>query len=157
MRTMLLTSDPKGTIVNDNFQFFENLTIGHTVVMGRNTFNSLLDGPLKRRCNIVLTRKITFSDRLKAFKFNLLNFGTSLKFIKDKNYVLDNYDYEPVFIIGGKDIFMLFEEYCDDMHLIKLDRIHQGLVTFNPSQVLWRISSRKICEGKEIVYLTKKY
>jgi len=167
MRTMILTSDPNGVIGKDgklpwpmlkcDSDRFEKITVGHTVVMGRNTFNSLLQQPLKGRCNIVLTKKITFSDLFKAVKFNLLNLRTSLKFVKDKEYVLENYTYEPVYIIGGKEMFRLFEDCCDGVWWTKIYKEYEGDVIFKPSQILWRVSSRHQYEGYEIVYLTKKY
>ncbi|NLE32263.1 MAG: dihydrofolate reductase, partial [Bacteroidales bacterium] len=39
----------------DDLKHFKAITLGHTVVMGRNTFFSLPNGALPKRRNIVLT------------------------------------------------------------------------------------------------------
>ena len=40
-------------------KMFKSITLGHTVVMGRKTFESL-DGPLPGRTNIVVTRQVDY-------------------------------------------------------------------------------------------------
>jgi dihydrofolate reductase len=42
--------------VPEDLAFFKNMTQGHVVIMGRKTFESLPNGPLKNRINIVITR-----------------------------------------------------------------------------------------------------
>ncbi len=41
----------------DDLKRFKALTTGHTIIMGRKTFESLPKGALPNRCNIVLSRK----------------------------------------------------------------------------------------------------
>ena len=43
--------------LSDDLKRFKRLTTGHTVIMGRNTFDSLPNGPLPNRKNIVLTSR----------------------------------------------------------------------------------------------------
>jgi len=43
--------------LSDDLKRFKQLTTGHTVIMGRNTFDSLPNGPLPNRKNIVLTSR----------------------------------------------------------------------------------------------------
>ena len=42
--------------IKDDMKHFRRLTKGHIVLMGRNTFESLPNGPLPNRIHIVLTR-----------------------------------------------------------------------------------------------------
>jgi dihydrofolate reductase len=42
--------------LSDDLKRFKSLTSGHTVIMGRRTFDSLPKKPLPKRRNIVLTR-----------------------------------------------------------------------------------------------------
>ena len=62
MKTMILASTPSG-IIGDNGKLpwprlegdlkrFKERTLGHVVIMGRNTFNSLPNGPLPERCMV---------------------------------------------------------------------------------------------------------
>ena len=45
----------------DDLKRFKALTTGHTIVMGRNTFESLPKGALPNRRNVVITRQAGFS------------------------------------------------------------------------------------------------
>jgi len=46
--------------ISDDLKRFKSLTLGHTVIMGRNTWNSLPRRPLPKRRNIVLTHNVGF-------------------------------------------------------------------------------------------------
>ena len=70
---------------------FKSLTTGHTIIMGRKTFESLPKGALPNRRNIVLTRQeITFPG---AERYASLE--EALKQCKEE---------EEVFIIGGASV-----------------------------------------------------
>ena len=65
MRGILVATSPEGVIGKDNtipwyysedLKRFKRLTIGKTVIMGRNTWESLPIKPLPERRNIVITR-----------------------------------------------------------------------------------------------------
>ena len=47
--------------ISDDLKRFKSLTSGHTVIMGRNTWNSLPRRPLPKRRNIVLTHDTAFA------------------------------------------------------------------------------------------------
>ncbi|MBR1850342.1 MAG: dihydrofolate reductase [Bacteroidales bacterium] len=47
--------------IGDDLRRFKQLTTGHTVIMGRRTFESLPKRPLPKRRNIVITRNSDFS------------------------------------------------------------------------------------------------
>jgi dihydrofolate reductase len=87
--------------LHDDLKNFKRLTSGHTVVMGRKTWESLSVKPLPNRKNIVLSRKrdatitnsiasMTMEDALKSFSAN-----------------------EKIFIIGGAGIYKQFIEVSD--------------------------------------------
>ncbi len=44
-----------------DLKHFKNLTTGHTIVMGRKTFESLPKGALPNRRNVVITRQADYS------------------------------------------------------------------------------------------------
>ena len=67
MKGILVATSPEGIIGKDNtipwhypedLKRFKRLTIGKTVIMGRNTWESLPIKPLPERRNIVITRKL---------------------------------------------------------------------------------------------------
>ena len=73
----------------DDLKRFKELTIGHSIIMGRKTFESLPNGALPNRKNIVLTREKNYSNK-NIFVANNINDAIQLT----KN------DSNP-FIIGG--------------------------------------------------------
>jgi dihydrofolate reductase len=88
---------------------FKQLTTGHTVIMGRKTFDSLPNGALPNRKNIVLTRDMKF-------------IAENVDIIHSIEEVLELCkDQEQVFIIGGGEIYKLFMQYAD---ILFITRIH---------------------------------
>ncbi len=87
---------------------FKQLTTGHCIVMGRKTFESLPNGPLPNRRNIVLTRNHSF----KADGVDVIH---SLEDIFDicKNE-------EKVFVIGGEEVYKLFIQKADILHITRI-------------------------------------
>ena len=75
MRGILVATSPEGIIGKDNtipwyysedLKRFKRLTIGKTVIMGRNTWESLPIKPLPERRNIVITRNLI--ENVECFK-----------------------------------------------------------------------------------------
>jgi len=72
---------------------FKSLTIGHAVVMGRKTFESLPGGPLPDRTNIVLSKNPAFVHE------NCLVFSSL------DEALIKLSDEKEVFIIGGSQLY----------------------------------------------------
>lgn len=154
MIILIFASDLRGIIgKNDKLPWpplrgelkrFKDTTIGNTVVMGRNTFQTLPNGPLTGRRNIILTKKITFQDRWKSFKFNVKNIfsDTRLEFKTNVNDILYEYHYNQfgpnMFIIGGASIYRQFEEHCEKMIWTQVKEFYEGDTMFVPSQYTWQ-------------------
>ena len=75
MKGILVATSPEGIIGKDNtipwhysedLKRFKRLTIGKTVIMGRNTWESLPIKPLPERRNIVITRSLI--ENVECFK-----------------------------------------------------------------------------------------
>ena len=66
---------------------FKDITMNHTVVMGRKTFESLGNKPLRNRRNIVLSNTLPLTEGIEIYK-------TKEEFLNNLN------DNEEVFIIG---------------------------------------------------------
>lgn len=88
-----------------DMKHFKELTTGHTVVMGRKTFESLPKGALPNRRNIVLTRNAELSlEGAECFQ--------------DINQVLAHISTEEqVFIIGGEQIYRQTIDIADRIYL----------------------------------------
>lgn len=91
-----------------DLKYFKDKTRDKVVVMGRTTFESLPgQKPLKDRVNIVLSRNPDFSPE------GCIKCSSMGELFK----VLENYDMEDVFIIGGEDIYRQFLPFCSG-HLV---------------------------------------
>ena len=88
---------------------FKKLTIGHSIIMGRKTFDSLTN-PLPDRDNIVITRSTNYS-----------NPGIKVCSSIEEAMSLTKTDTQP-FIIGGGEIYSQTINMVDK---IELTRVHQ--------------------------------
>lgn len=93
--------------IKEDLIFFKNVTIYHTVLMGKNTYLSL-GKVLPNRVNIVLTH--TDID-------NVITYKNKEDFINDYKNTL-----EEVFIIGGESIYNEFINDADNIYLTEIDK-----------------------------------
>lgn len=96
--------------IKEDLKRFKKLTTGHSIIMGRKTFESISKA-LPGRLNIVLTKN-------KNFKFKNVstasNIHEAIELTKD--------DEQP-FIIGGSEIYSLFINMAQT---IELTRVHNS-------------------------------
>ena len=98
-------------IPNDQ-KWFQKVTTGKVVVMGRKTLESFPNGiPLKNRTNIVLTndRSLKVKDATVVYSVDEL--------LKE----LEKYKSEDVYVIGGEAVYEQLLPYCDTAHITKID------------------------------------
>lgn len=98
-----------------DLKYFKNLTEGHTVVMGRRTFESI-GKALPNRKNIVISHGDIFDKDIIVIH--------DFKEILDLN--------EEVFIIGGKSVYELFIPYADNLYLTEIDAEYEYADTYFP-------------------------
>lgn len=95
--------------IKQDLKRFRELTENNVVIMGRKTFYSLKNGPLKNRINIVLTRDADFHPK-GVYTANSINELGSLLYLPEC-------DGKEHFIIGGASIYCQFVEYCDKAYI----------------------------------------
>lgn len=124
----------------EDLAHFKDLTIGHTIIMGRHTFESLPHGALPGRRNIVLSK----------------NAASVLKEHSSPEHSSNNYEVyasleealshcdikKEVFIIGGAEV------YAKALPLA--DKIYMTLVDFNPQEADIFFPNFNIMDWKEI-------
>lgn len=93
----------------NDLKFFKNVTSGHTVLMGRNTFFSL-PKVLPNRTNIVIT------DIEEKYPSEVVIYNSIESFLKDYNNTN-----EEVFIIGGASIYKQFIDLADKLYLTEIE------------------------------------
>lgn len=97
--------------IKEEMQHFIRTTKGHTVVMGRKTFQSI-GKPLPKRTNIVLTN----NTELKIEGVTICN---------DFNWVINQSKKEDIFIIGGASIYKLFFPYANQLIISHLPKSYK--------------------------------
>lgn len=89
-----------------DLKHFKEITTGHTLIMGKRTFESLPNGPLPNRKNIVLTTMLTEGVVEGYFEADSIDDALELSSNADK-----------VFIIGGSAIYRQFMDLADSMNI----------------------------------------
>jgi dihydrofolate reductase len=99
--------------LSDDLKRFKKLTMGHTIIMGRNTYDHLLariGRMLPGRTSVVVTRNPDFST----------NDATVAHSIKEA-LRLSHADTEEVFVIGGAQLQSSMLPYADRLYLTQID------------------------------------
>lgn len=107
--------------IPEDLRHFKRLTLGHPMIMGRRTFQSLVEqfgGPLKGRRHLVVTRNPDFTSEQAEV------FGSPDEALAAAG------DVETVIIAGGASIYQQFLELADRMELTLVEGEHQGDVFF---------------------------
>lgn len=106
---------------------FRQLTIGHTVVMGRKTWDSLPSGfrPLPDRTNIVVSRRANIRPEPDAVMV------PSDSMLRD---VQNTYP-DQLMVIGGGEVYRLFLPYTSLVYATEIDGLFSGDTYFPVSQV----------------------
>ena len=120
----------------DDLKRFKQLTTGHTIIMGRNTYLSLPKGALPNRRNVVLSRSQTDFPGCESY--------SSLK------EALDHCQPgEEVFIIGGASVYRQAMPLADRLCLTEIDDVPLTADTFFPDYSDWKEKKREIHEKDE--------
>lgn len=94
-----------------DLKHFKNITMGHAIVMGRKTFESLPKGALPGRRNIVLTHS--------SVSFPGAETVNSLAQVMD----MARASGEEVFFIGGDSVYREVEKYADRLYVTEIDAV----------------------------------
>lgn len=107
--------------ISEDLQHFRQLTRNQIVVMGRKTYASLPNGPLKNRVNVIITRDPSrFNQDIKDVYFVTLEESLLLLTKLQKQHP------QSVFIIGGSEIYKYFYPYCCTLHITEVDDDEEG-------------------------------
>ncbi len=121
----------------DDLERFKELTSGHTVVMGRRTFDSI-GTALPNRRNIVLTRNKTFEVE-----------GIETLHTPEDVLRIDSEEHET-FVIGGAEVFRLFLCHADRVHVTLVHAEVAGDTHFEASVLSeWDLCADVFCDKDE--------
>lgn len=96
--------------IPEDLKRFKKLTIGHTIIMGKKTWESLPKKPLPGRKNIVIT-----DDTLEIFELCITAYS-----IKDA--ISKCGDDDEIFIIGGGSIYKQFMPVADRLYITHIHK-----------------------------------
>lgn len=138
--------------IPEDLKHFKELTSGHTVVMGRKTWDSLPKKPLPNRHNLVITKDPSIYELTnEAWFYTLLQIKVLM--LKNKNV--------SYFIIGGGQIYEKLLPICDKVYLTKIMVSHENVDTYFPNIELmdnWKcIEQSEIKQYNDISYQFKTY
>ena len=126
MISLLVAMDQNRVIGKDNqlpwhlpadLQYFKKVTMGHPIIMGRKTFDSI-GRVLPGRENVIVTRNREYTNT----ECTILHSIEEVKDFADANE-------QEVFIIGGAEIFKAILSVADRLYITKIDaRIYRRYV-----------------------------
>jgi len=92
-----------------DLRYFKEKTLGKTIIIGRETFESMSGKLLPGRGTVILSRNMDFKAECPVFHSLEETLGG-----------LENKVGEDVFVAGGEAIYRLFLPYCDRFYITKL-------------------------------------
>ncbi|MBQ6204311.1 MAG: dihydrofolate reductase [Prevotella sp.] len=116
---------------------FKALTTGHTIIMGRRTYESLPKGALPNRRNVVLTRSEKEFPGCEVFP----SLEEAIKHCDPE---------EDVFIIGGASVYRQALPFADQLCLTEIDNVPaEADAFFPPFEDDWQETYREEHEADE--------
>lgn len=104
--------------IKEDLLHFKAITEKNIVVMGRKTYFSLPVRPLKNRFNIVLTNHTDNYENTENCIFTTKdNLNDLLKTLEA--------DYKKCFICGGSDVYKMFLNDCNKLHITYIDKEYE--------------------------------
>ena len=129
--------------ISEDLKRFKALTLGHTVVMGRKTWDSLPRKPLPGRVNMVVTRQPDWQAEgaIRAASLGQATAGTS----------------GTVMVIGGAEIYERALPLASRIELTEVHQAFDGDAKFELDRSGWRETAREehvTADGLRYSYVT---
>lgn len=138
MISLILAMDKNNLIGNkgklpwhipEDLAYFKKITTGHTVIMGRKTFESI-GKILPERENIVITRKKDFN-------------ADGCIVVHSVEEVLNLINDKEAFVIGGGEVYELFLPYVERLYITKIEAEFEGDTYFKKfNKKEWKLISK---------------
>jgi len=134
--------------ISEDLQHFKNITNKKTVLMGRKTFESIIQSlgkPLTDRTNVVITKNTEYTVPAGVEMYNN---------IKD---AIKKHNNEEIFIIGGGEIYEQTINLADKLYITWVDKEING-DTFFPKieDSKWKEETREKYDGFSFVRYIKQ-
>ena len=113
---------------------FKAITTGHTIIMGRKTYDSLPNGALPNRRNIVISRQLKSLKDAEVYS----DIDEALKATSDE---------DTVYIIGGGEIYNKTFPRADELHITLVHKSYPEADTRFPE---WKLTDWNILKQEQI-------
>jgi dihydrofolate reductase len=90
-----------------DLKFFKNVTMGHPILMGRKTYESI-GKPLPGRRNVILTQNTAYQ-------------AEGCEVIHSVDEAIEAFRDQELFVIGGAEIFKLFASHVNRMYITYIE------------------------------------
>lgn len=132
--------------IPEDLAHFKKITMGKTIVMGSNTYESI-GRPLPGRQNVVLTRNPS--------KYKNHN----VKTVSSVQEILDLSKETQIVILGGDSVYKIFLEYASILYVTDVEKEFDGDSYFPTIPSEWELTSSKEGEksSENLKYFFKKY
>jgi len=107
-----------------DMRFFKETTTGHTIVMGRKTFDGFHGRRLPNRTHVVLSRR---AEQLPEDVIAVSSPEEAIRYFSESKA-----KEEDLFVIGGGEIYTLFYPYAEKMYLTEVEQSFPEADTFFP-------------------------
>lgn len=104
----------------EDLKYFRKLTIGHKILMGRKTFDSII----ARNNKLLPGRKHLVVTRNSDFKY------PETEVISDLASFLEKEHDEEIFVIGGAEVYKYALPYTERLYITHIDKEFEGDVFF---------------------------
>ncbi|WP_110927777.1 dihydrofolate reductase [Bacillus massiliglaciei] len=141
MISFIVAMDKNNVIGNDNrlpwhlpadLAFFKKTTMGHPIVMGRKTFESI-GRVLPGRENIIITRDTAYNQE-----------GCTVIHSIDELKEMEKETKEELFVIGGAEIFKQTFEIADRLYITFINEEFEGDTHFPKMDINeWKVQSKE--------------
>ncbi|MBP3260579.1 MAG: dihydrofolate reductase [Prevotella sp.] len=121
---------------------FKQLTTGHTIIMGRNTYLSLPKGALPNRRNVVLSRSAFQQSSDISHQTSAMFPGCDV-YPTLKAALQSCRSDEDVYIIGGASVYQQALPLADRLCLTEIDDTPEQADTFFPDYSQWRVDKKE--------------
>ena len=120
--------------LSSDLKRFKAITTGHTIIMGRKTYDSLPNGALPNRRNIIISRQLKSLKDAEVYS----DIDEALKATSDE---------DTVYIIGGGEIYNKTFPRADELHITLVHKSYPEADTRFPE---WKLTDWNILKQEQI-------
>ena len=129
--------------IPEDLEHFKRSTLGHAVIMGRRTFESLPKRPLPNRRNIVLSRQLTLIEGCEVYH----SLPEALRACENE---------QEVFVVGGDSVYREALPLAHRLLLTLVDQDADHADAFFPPYDDWKLVTREPHPGFSFAVFERK-